>query len=543
MRRSRTAWAAVALGLALQGAGLAAASVTPARKKPATSSKSASGKSSAHTKASSKLSAKLKSGKPALAGTKPLADTKAQAAAKAATTLQTVKLNTAFVTTASLRPMAQQLASSRSAAAYASVGAYAQSHPGMQAGTAYLALGHAYMLDHRYGDASDAFGKASLGEPALSDYADYLDAQALIQGGRVGDAVPLLDHFNDRHPDSVFAVNAPMLLASAELQQHNGAAAVQVLQPLGATPEVEHADYKLTLAKALQAAGDNARAAALYHDIFVHQPLTFEAGQALLQLRTMGQAPSAADRKVRADAMFNAKRYSEAAAEYNALRGDASLSEADRDGLQIYEAVCELRLKHLSRHDVEKLPVTNDDTAALKLYLLAEISRTEKDRASHDAVIAQMVQKYPQSRWLEEALYSGGNMYLLTHDMTQAIYHYDLLVQRFPASVYAPSAHWRDAWMNYRLRHYDQAARLMDEQVVRYGSGIEASSALYWRGRIYEEEEHNFPQAANYYRTLTANYPNFYYGYLARQRLQVLGAQPAVAPAPALASVQRGDGA
>ena len=252
----------------------------------------------------------------------------------------------------------------------------------------------------------------------------------------------------------------------------------------------------------------------------------------------MGQAPSVADRKLRADAMFNAKRYSEAGAEYNALRGDPNLSPADRDGLQIYEAVCELRLKHLSRHDVEKLPVTNDDTAALKLYLLAEISRTEKDRASHDAVIAEMVQKYPQSRWLEEALYSGGNMYLLTHDMTQAIYHYDLLVQRFPASVYAPSAHWRDAWMNYRLRHYDQAAKLMDEQVVRYGAGIEASSALYWRGRIYEDEEHNFPQAANYYRTLTANYPNFYYGYLARQRLQVLGVQPALAPAPALASVR-----
>ncbi len=94
--------------------------------------------------------------------------------------------------------------------------------------------------------------------------------------------------------------------------------------------------------------------------------------------------------------------------------------------------MCDLKLKHLSRRDVEKLPATNDDSAALKLYLLAEISRTEKDRAGHDAIIAQMVQKYPQSRWLEEALYSGGNMYLLTHDATQAIYHYKLLVEQFP---------------------------------------------------------------------------------------------------------------
>ncbi len=513
-------------------------STVPARKKPAAAKSSTTAVTSTKAAHGEAAIAKTSKTKPA-AGKKPTAaELKAQAAAKAAVTIQTVKLNTAFVETANLRPMAQQLASYRTSAAYASVNGYAQGHPGVQASTAYLALGHAYMLDHRFGDASEAYGKAATGEPALSDYADYLGAQALIQGGRVAEALPLLDHFSDRHPESIFAVNAPMLMANADLQLHNGPAAVKVLEPLGTTPEVDHADYKLTLAKALQTAGDPARAASLYHDIFVNQPLTFEAGQAMAQMRAMGQPPSAAERKLRADAMFNAKRYSEASAEYAALRNDPGLSEGDRDGLQIYQAVCDLRLKHLSRHDVEKLPVTNDDTAALKLYLFAEISRNEKDRVSHDAVIAEMVQKYPQSRWLEEALYSGGNMYLLTHDMPQAIYHYNLLVQRFPASLYAPSAHWRDAWMNYRLRHYDEAARLMDEQVVRYGAGIEASSALYWRGRIYEDEEHNFAQAANYYRSLNANYPNFYYGYLARQRLAVLGTQAAVAPAPALASVR-----
>ena len=291
----------------------------------------------------------------------------------------------------------------------------------MQAATAYLALGHAYMLDHRYPEAADAYRQATAGGDTLSDYADYLGAQALVQAGRTGEVAPLLDHFADRHPESIFTVSAPLLLANADLQQHNGPAAVQVLQPLSATPEAEHADYKLALARAYQAAGDNAKAVTLFHGIFVEQPLTYEAAQSMAQLRSLGQPPTAAERKVRADAMFNAKRYSEASAEYDALKGDPNLSAGDRDGLEIYNAVCSLKLKHLSRHDVEKLPTTNDDTAALKLYLFAEISRNEKDRASHDAVIAEMVEKYPNSRWLEEALYSGGNMYLLTHDMPQAI--------------------------------------------------------------------------------------------------------------------------
>jgi soluble lytic murein transglycosylase len=79
----------------------------------------------------------------------------------------------------------------------------------------------------------------------------------------------------------------------------------------------------------------------------------------------------------------------------------------------------------------------------------------------------------------------------------------------------------------------------MDEQVTRYGAGIEAPNALYWRGRIYEDQAHDFAQAANYYRALAANYANYYYAYLAKQRLAVLGNQPAVAPAPALASVRK----
>ena len=65
--------------------------------------------------------------------------------------------------------------------------------------------------------------------------------------------------------------------------------------------------------------------------------------------------------------------------------------------------------------------------------------------------------------------------------------------------------------MNYRLRNYSEAARLMDEQIRAYPGGMEIPKAIYWRGRIYEDEEHNFGQAGNYYRTLTATYMNYYY--------------------------------
>jgi soluble lytic murein transglycosylase len=467
------------------------------------------------------------------------AESRAEAARQATRMVQTIRLNSAFIASATLRPMAQQLVSTRSPTGFAAVNAYAASHPGAAASAAYLAMGHAYALDHRYADAANAFREAARTDNTLGDYADYLGAQTLISEQRYSDAVPLLDRFADRHPDSIFDVNAPLLLADAYEAANNAGAAVRVLEPMLGTSEADHPDFKLALAKGYQGLGYSAKAIALYRSIYIGQPLSAEANPARAQLMALGASLTAGERKVHADELFNAKRYSEASAEYSSLRNDPSLSPGDKDALLLYNAVCDLRLKHLSRRDIDRLQATNDDTAALKLYLYAEISRTEKNRVEHDAEIAQMVNQYPHSRWLEEALYSGGNMYLLTHDSAQAIYHYKLLVERFPNSIYAPSSHWRTAWMNYRMRNYPEAARLMDEQVTRYGAGIEASSALYWRARIYEDEEHDFAHAAAYYRSLIANYTNFYYGDLAKKRLAVLGPQPDAAPTPALQAVRK----
>ncbi len=455
-------------------------------------------------------------------------------------TAQTIRLTSAFKASEQLRPMAQQLALTRSAAAYSGVENYARLHPGEGAAAAYLALGHAYMLDHRYADAVGSFHQANLSGTALDDYADYLGAQAAIQAGRGTDAYALLDRFAERHPESIFDANAPVLLANAHLQQNDPQGALQVLLPLADSAQASHVDFRYALGRAYQMSGDTTHAAAVFRSLYVGFPLSVEAAQARTQMQAMGMPPTASERKTHADQLFNAKRYAEAAEEYHTIEKDGSgLSPADHDALLIYAAACDMRLKRISRREVEKLPETKDDSAALKLYMLAELSRNENDQTAHDALIARMVKEFPTSRWLEEALYSGGNMYLLKHDPQQATYHYSLLVKMFPDSTYAASAHWRAAWMNYRLHNYAEAARLMDEQIQGYPAGIEVPSALYWRGRIYEDEEKNFGQAVNYYHALTSSYINFYYALLARQRLNVLKGQgTTTAPAAALSSVR-----
>jgi soluble lytic murein transglycosylase len=70
----------------------------------------------------------------------------------------------------------------------------------------------------------------------------------------------------------------------------------------------------------------------------------------------------------------------------------------------------------------------------------------------------------------------------------------------------------------------------MEQQVAQYPTGQEVPAALYWRGRIAEDD--NDPALARTcYEKLSARYLNFYYADLGRQRLQALTADDPPPPA------------
>lgn len=452
---------------------------------------------------------------------------------------RTKRLKSAFVASTQLRPMAQQLASTRTPAAYAGVMSYAQAHTGEASAAAYLALGHAYLLDHRYGEAASSFHTANARGDALRDYADYLEAEADLQAGHGAEADAILEGFAVRHADSIFAPNIPVMLASAYLQQGNPQAALRVLLPLASQTVGTRSDFLYALGRAYQLSGNLSQAASVYRSLYLSQPLSSEAAQARTQMQAIGAPPlTLAERVTHADRLFAARRYEDASEDYHSLAREAAASgAANKDSLEIYAAACDLKLKRLKKGDAERLPNTSDDSGALKLYILAELARNDNDFTTNRNIIAEMTEAFPTSHWLEEALYSAGNMYLLKREYAQAAGDYSQLVQRFPGSSFAPSSHWRAAWLNYRMRNYSEAARLFDEQLRNYEGGLEIPNALYWRGRIYEDEEHDPGQAENYYRVLASTYPNYYYALQAKQRLAALPAQSAV-PSPVLANVK-----
>ena len=437
--------------------------------------------------------------------------------------------------------MAQQLAATRTPAAYAGVTAYARSHSGEATSAAYLALGYAYLQDRRYPEAIASLQKSKAAGEALADYADFLSAQAAMQSSRLPEAETILDPFAANYPQSIFLRRLPVVQANLSLMQGDPQAALRLLRAHLDEPAANHADFQLALAGAYQMAGDSAEAVRIYRNLYVGYPLSDEAQQAASQLAAIGgPAPlSVQERRAHADALYAAGRYAEAGGEYRALAAAATAaSESFRDSLLVAAAACDLKEKRLTGQELDRLPDTQDEAGARRLYLAVELARNKDDEETQSSLVREMEDRFAGSPWLAEALYSSGNMYLLKQDLPHAIEYYGDLVKFFPRDRYAPGSHWKMAWLNYRLGEYSQAAALFTEQIERYPGGREIPAALYWRGRVYEDQEGQPSMAAAFYRSVSDVFEHYYYAQLARERLGALGG---VAPAQvaALGGIRR----
>jgi soluble lytic murein transglycosylase len=438
---------------------------------------------------------------------------------------RTHKIKLAFVASAELRPMAQQLANLRTPAAYAGVTSFAHSHTGEASAAAYLALGRAYLLDKRYADAVANLHQAREAGEALADYSDFLAARAYHESDQEAQAEALLKGFKAKYPDSIFADEVPELEANVLLDLHDAAGAKRVLDAAASDPAAGRAGYQLAAGMVAQALNQNQDAIGIFKGLLLAYPLTTEAAIARAKLTSLGADDTLTTDQLRGlgDAYYKAGHYEEASEQYRALAQKANLDIQQRDSFAVAAAACDLKLKRLTQTEAEALADTPDENGARRLYLLMELARNRNDLDEQTRIVTRMESDYPQSQWLAEALFSSGNMYLLRKDYAHAAQYYAYLAEHFASNKNASAAHWRAGWLNYRLANYSDAAKLFDEQIRAFPGTPETASALYWRGRLYESQDHDPARAAANYRTIVRVYQHFFYAQMARQRLAALG--------------------
>jgi len=431
--------------------------------------------------------------------------------------------------------MAQQLLENRTPQGYAGVEAYAAQHEKDDAGAlAWMVIGYAHFLDKDYVAAREAWLHTESLQPVLGDYLDFLRASAYQGEQNYAEVIKLLANFEQKYPDTLNQHEVTMLYAGALAGNNEPLKAAAVLekhrQPF--RPDVE-----LALAKAYESADEKGKAKEALHRIYFEFPVATEADAALQELRTMGEAQPAGNfdqRRIRSELLLKARRYQDTVSELSPLveiaPPDKMIAMQGQYGTALYKARRREDAQKLFE-SIEKNEAASVEAKAQALYFLAELSRDKDDRTKQAAYITQLRTLAPESSWMQETLMSAGNMYMLRNEFESAIPFYSEIYARQRNGRYSPFSHWRAGWLSYRAGKKDDAKRLFEEQITMYPSSSEVPGAIYWRGRLAEEDGDK-PLARAYYQKLTENFRYFYYTYLAHGRLAAMTGDEVADPAP-----------
>jgi soluble lytic murein transglycosylase len=440
------------------------------------------------------------------------------------------RLRQAFVASASLRPMAQQLLQDRSPAAYAGVETYARAHAKEDAGAlAWLVAGYAHVLDRDYARAIDPLNRAKVHSGDLGDYVDYYLGSSYLQTGRMAEALATLTDFAKTHPDSLLVRDAHVSYAGVLLLEGQAEEAATLLEQ-DRTPV--RSDVELALGRAYAAAGQTAKAIQTLENIYYTMPASADADAAYAELRKLPSVPppTATQLKTRADGLMSRKRYADAAEEYRALVNEISPSSNGTERSAIQLALADALHRGGKNRDAKLvLALVGGEAGELnahRLYLLGQVDFATNDNDAFYRTVDELRQAAPASPWLEQALLSAANLHLVHHEYDQALDAFREAQQRFPTGGRASYTHWKAAWLTLRQGRNQDAEKAFEEQIALYPSGGETPAALYWRARLAEED--NQPLMARaFYEKLSDRYRNFYYAELGRQRLKHLPAAAA----------------
>lgn len=446
-----------------------------------------------------------------------------RARAAAASAASTKRAQAAFAESADLKPMARQLLDTHSRAAFDGVEKYAKKHGNTEAASlAWFTLGFAYAQDQKFEKAIAAYKNAKVNAWELSDYVDFYMANAYKSLGRTQDVVVVLDGFEKQYPDSVFIRDAALAHASALSAMGADERAVAILEPLR---EPTRSDIEAALGRSYAALGKKDKAVEALRNVYYNMPMSAQAddcGALLKRLLAPGPYATTEMRKTRADLLVKGRRAGQAISEYKQLIADEGSRPSPGFQVALANALYRSGRQSEAKQTLFNMDTPRDEVAAQRLYLLAEIARAQENDADHAQYLEELRTDHATSGWFQEALLSAGNKFLLRRDYEQAAALYQELAEKFTQAKYGASSHWKSAWLRYRMGNKEAAKKQFERHIALFPSSNETANALYWRGRMAEDDR-ELGVARAYYSKLSDRFRNYYYAVLARERLREIG--------------------
>lgn len=104
-------------------------------------------------------------------------------------------------------------------------------------------------------------------------------------------------------------------------------------------------------------------------------------------------------------------------------------------------------------------------------------------------------------------LFAKGYAYILESKYAEALGAFDLFMKTYPQSAFIDKALFWEAWCHTELKNYGMAIKKYDELAQKFPKSNYADDALYKTGEIYENYLHDYDNAVKTYERLINIFP------------------------------------
>ncbi len=379
---------------------------------------------------------------------------------------------------------------------------------------------------HDFNGAATLLNASSIRDyTSIPDYALFLRAAALDQGGSRGDARAGYEQIARDYPASLRSREALLRAAHMMIEDAQPAGVPPLLNQLAAKDD---AAVLLLTAKAYEQLSDSdtTRALATYRRIYFFAPATTESAEAASAIKRLSSttAPATAEEaNTRAEKLFQAKHYGEAFDAY----ADAStrFPAGATSELQLHHGIAAANAKRTADAitALTGVPSSAGELRAEALYNLALVYARARQWPQARVAAEDLRRSFPNSAWTPRAFVQLGQAADDAKNTVDAAYFYHAAVNFFSGMAEVAQAQFNLAWAAHDAKNYAESSRLLTEHLALYAdkNTDNRGRAGYWAGRDAERAG-KLGEARALYQAVLGRYDANWYGYLAKQRLDTM---------------------
>ena len=379
-------------------------------------------------------------------------------------------------------------------------------------------------------NAKDFAGAASLldakiirDHTSLNDYALSMRASAFEQIGKDVEARAVYQQLMHDYPTSLRARDAA-LQSAALLSKNNESAAIPLL--LKDLAQSDDATALLATAKAYEQSSDKTRALAAYRRIYFFAPASAEAAEAATALPRFGSttSPATAEEAItRADRLYTSKKFTDAVTAFGEAFVKFPATGTTFNQLHRGIAAYSARKTTEAVSALTSIPTSGGDVRAEALSYLAQTYARAHQWEQARSTVEEMRKNFPANSLTPRTFVAVGQIADEAKNSTDASYFFRSAVNSFPNAVEVAQAQFNLAWDAHEAKNYAESSKLLTEHLALYAdkNTDNRGRAGYWAARD-SERAGKLAEARALYEGMQARYDANWYGYLAKQRLDVL---------------------